>query len=392
MQRFVARRVADPYLAADLTADVFLAAIDSAPSYRPERGEPAAWLFGIARNVVGTEHRRSGRELAQRRQRAAGCSTPTTSPHARAARRRARPASSTRAGRAAGRRARGARARRARRPHPRRGGSALGDPPRHGTRTAAPCPRRSAAGSPDPIPDRPTGGVHDHAQRFEDRLLDELRTIVAERPPGRIGGRRRRAGSARPLIGIGVVATGAAAIAIVAASGSRTPAAYAVQPRADGAVTVTIRSLQDAAGPAAATARRRRAGLRRLRGWRNRLREGREAARGRRVRLGAEHPPVGHEERRHGAAAAGRRRRGWHGVPHRARPGQRPGPSGPAPDAGAPATTKVSVTPNGATFMIDPGTLKAGQHVYITTSTGAVTSIAMSVAKTKPAIPCPPAP
>jgi NADPH-dependent curcumin reductase CurA len=52
----------------------------------------------------------------------------------------------------------------------------------------------------------------------------------------------------------------------------------------------------------------------------------------------------------------------------------------------------VSVTPAGATFTIDPGTLKVGQHVYITTSTGAVTSIAMSVAKAKPAIPCPPAP
>ena len=30
VQRFVARRVSDPHLAADLTADVFLAAVDSA--------------------------------------------------------------------------------------------------------------------------------------------------------------------------------------------------------------------------------------------------------------------------------------------------------------------------------------------------------------------------
>jgi RNA polymerase sigma-70 factor (ECF subfamily) len=34
VQRFVARRVDDPYLAADLTADVFVAAIGSAGSYR----------------------------------------------------------------------------------------------------------------------------------------------------------------------------------------------------------------------------------------------------------------------------------------------------------------------------------------------------------------------
>jgi RNA polymerase sigma factor (sigma-70 family) len=68
VQRFVARRVNDPYLAADLTADVFLAAIDSAHSYRPRRVEPIAWLYGIARNVVAGERRRSGREQrAERR-------------------------------------------------------------------------------------------------------------------------------------------------------------------------------------------------------------------------------------------------------------------------------------------------------------------------------------
>ncbi len=62
VQRFVVRRVADPYLAADLTADVFLAAIDAAPSYRPDRAAPAAWLYGVARNVVAAECRRSARE------------------------------------------------------------------------------------------------------------------------------------------------------------------------------------------------------------------------------------------------------------------------------------------------------------------------------------------
>ena len=63
VQRFVARRVDDPYLAADLTADVFVAAIESASSYRRSRGQPLAWLFGIARNVVAGEHRRNARAL-----------------------------------------------------------------------------------------------------------------------------------------------------------------------------------------------------------------------------------------------------------------------------------------------------------------------------------------
>ena len=62
VQRFVARRVTDPHLAADLTADVFLAAVDAADGYRPDRGHPAAWLTGVARNVVAAEFRRQGRQ------------------------------------------------------------------------------------------------------------------------------------------------------------------------------------------------------------------------------------------------------------------------------------------------------------------------------------------
>jgi len=63
IERFVARRVDDPYLVADLTADVFVAAIESARSYRRSKGEPVAWLFGIARNVVADEFRRNAKEL-----------------------------------------------------------------------------------------------------------------------------------------------------------------------------------------------------------------------------------------------------------------------------------------------------------------------------------------
>ena len=60
--RFVARRVADPHLVADLTAEVFLAVIEAAARYRGSHGGPRTWLYGIARNVIAAEFRRSARE------------------------------------------------------------------------------------------------------------------------------------------------------------------------------------------------------------------------------------------------------------------------------------------------------------------------------------------
>lgn len=63
VQRFVARRVADPHDAADLTADVFLAAIENSTRYRPEAGSPGAWLTGIARHVVAMHHRSASRRV-----------------------------------------------------------------------------------------------------------------------------------------------------------------------------------------------------------------------------------------------------------------------------------------------------------------------------------------
>jgi RNA polymerase sigma factor (sigma-70 family) len=61
--RFVARRVADPNVVADLTAEVFLAVIGSAHAYRPSRGPQVAWLYGIARNVIAGERRRAAQEM-----------------------------------------------------------------------------------------------------------------------------------------------------------------------------------------------------------------------------------------------------------------------------------------------------------------------------------------
>lgn len=65
LQRFVARRVGERERAADLTAEIFLAAIESAHRYRPGRGTPKAWLYGIARVQVANDRRRHGRELAR---------------------------------------------------------------------------------------------------------------------------------------------------------------------------------------------------------------------------------------------------------------------------------------------------------------------------------------
>ncbi|BCY10318.1 RNA polymerase sigma factor [Actinoplanes sp. L3-i22] len=65
--RFVARRVDDPHLAADLTADVFVAVIESAHTYRPDRGSRTAWLYGVAHHVVAAEHRRARRETTATR-------------------------------------------------------------------------------------------------------------------------------------------------------------------------------------------------------------------------------------------------------------------------------------------------------------------------------------
>jgi hypothetical protein len=66
---------------------------------------------------------------------------------------------------------------------------------------------------------------------------------------------------------------------------------------------------------------------------------------------------------------------------------------GPADDSDASiVTSKWTTGPDGATFTIDPGNLKPGEKVFITTSTGAVSSIGMAVGKRAPSADCPPAP
>ncbi|QKW27613.1 RNA polymerase sigma factor [Streptomyces seoulensis] len=59
---FVTRRVDSAHLAADLTADIFVAALEGAHTYDARRGAPLAWLYGISRNVIHTHFRGTVRE------------------------------------------------------------------------------------------------------------------------------------------------------------------------------------------------------------------------------------------------------------------------------------------------------------------------------------------
>ncbi|MFF0306866.1 RNA polymerase sigma factor [Streptosporangium sp. NPDC004379] len=61
--RFMARRVDDPHTVADLVAEVFVAVLDSAHTYRSGLGSEIGWLYGVARNTLSAERRRVVSEL-----------------------------------------------------------------------------------------------------------------------------------------------------------------------------------------------------------------------------------------------------------------------------------------------------------------------------------------
>lgn len=66
--RFFMRSTGRPELAADLTAETFARALEGVESYEPQLGRADQWLFGIARNVLGSSYRR-GRVEADARAR-----------------------------------------------------------------------------------------------------------------------------------------------------------------------------------------------------------------------------------------------------------------------------------------------------------------------------------
>ncbi|MFK4637178.1 RNA polymerase sigma factor [Paenarthrobacter histidinolovorans] len=70
VERFVARRVSDPHTAADMTADVFVAAMTSGWRFDPAKGNAQSWLYGIAHRVVADAERKAARRWrAQTRER-----------------------------------------------------------------------------------------------------------------------------------------------------------------------------------------------------------------------------------------------------------------------------------------------------------------------------------
>ena len=189
---------------------------------------------------------------------------------------------------------------------------------------------------------------------FEDRLLTELRAVVAARPEPAAAPPRR----ARNRLAVSAAAAAAAAAAIVAATTGGTPSAYAVEQTPTGAVTVHIRSLSDAAG------------LQRA--------------------LRAKGVPAVVSYAAHSACAPGPPRPG--GEAGKAAPGTTmrsgvrvKGKSG--ADKGV--ETGVRVADDGVTFTIDPQGLDSADKVYVTTSGGELSSIGIGISDKDPGPGCP---
>lgn len=64
---FFLRRTASADLAADLAAETFARALEGRHSFDASRGEPSAWLFGIAKHVLGESVRKGRVQNAARR-------------------------------------------------------------------------------------------------------------------------------------------------------------------------------------------------------------------------------------------------------------------------------------------------------------------------------------
>jgi RNA polymerase sigma factor (sigma-70 family) len=67
MLAFFLRRTGDPEVTADLTAEVFAAALGAAGRYKPGEAPAIAWLYGIAAHKLADSRRRGGVEAKARK-------------------------------------------------------------------------------------------------------------------------------------------------------------------------------------------------------------------------------------------------------------------------------------------------------------------------------------
>lgn len=94
----------------------------------------------------------------------------------------------------------------------------------------------------------------DHGSNFEERLLDELKTVVAQRGAEQEVSAESAAHSPgwrrAPRLAAGVAAVLAAAMAVLVfnSGGDNTPKAFAVEPQDGGGVMIKVYSAEDAAG------------------------------------------------------------------------------------------------------------------------------------------------
>jgi hypothetical protein len=230
---------------------------------------------------------------------------------------------------------------------------------------------------------------------FEDRLLEQLRHVVADNPapaPEPIAP-RRRTGARLALVGAGAAA--ATAVAIVATGGGGTSDAYAVDAR--------IARLSDAAGLQRAL---RAKGVPAVVDYR----PASDATCVPAKRADVPGVPAIAVQKSGGATKSGAARAATPGTasgdgpddtrapewgttsrakPSTSRDGQAPAPLEPAETV---SLSKVSSGPDGSEFTLDPGTIPAGEQVYVTTTTGTVDSVAIAVGSAPASVPCLPVP
>jgi hypothetical protein len=212
-------------------------------------------------------------------------------------------------------------------------------------------------------------------ERFEDRLLRELRQVVAERPAPATGSPRRTRRTRLALGGVGIAAA-TIAIAVIATGSDVTPNAYAVESHANGAVTVSISALRDANGLQSSL---RAAGVPAVVTYVSADGSGCPSAP---PAVGAGTGPV-LEQGSTSSTAPGA-------------PSTTVSPAGAAaPPAGVTTTTATAVAKpvtidgsGAATVTIAPGQIKPGEHVYITAAGASVGSVAVAISPGTPPGAC----